>query len=238
MQLQFQKNPKYFFLQLQFPELILHDYSVEGYMSEKLGRRHLGGHDLVRRMDRQGSAMVQKMLGLSEAENGTPIDELLQARTSRHKRAGQDVETNSDSRRRYGSCRCRQNTHDTFVHVHLITEHSAQVQSLTTRTRVAQGQHGSGLRIVVSPKLFRHPSVMSHMLPHLSLNTSTRSHLPHLSSDLLPHCPAELKKPCEIHGGLADINLRLPQPKRPNPTSRNSPEHWDRSVSNTRKCGR
>ena len=37
--------------------------------------------------------------------------------------------------------KCRQNTHshDTFVHVQLITESSAQVQSLTTRTRVAQG---------------------------------------------------------------------------------------------------
>ena len=36
---------------------------------------------------------------------------------------------------------CTQNTHshDTFVHVQLITEGNAQVQSLTTRTRVAQG---------------------------------------------------------------------------------------------------
>ena len=48
---------------------------------------------------------------------------------------------------------CRQNTHshDTFVHVQRFN-----------------GQHGSGLRIVVPPKRFRHPSVMSQMLPQLS----------------------------------------------------------------------
>ena len=44
-------------------------------------KRHLGGHDLVRRMDRQEEVLilVQKMLGLCEAEGGTKIDELLQA---------------------------------------------------------------------------------------------------------------------------------------------------------------
>ena len=38
--------------------------------------------------------------------------------------------------------RYEQNTHshDTFVHVQLITERSAQVPSLTTRTRMAQGR--------------------------------------------------------------------------------------------------
>ena len=44
------------------------------------------------------------MLGLCEAKDGTEIDELLQAGASRHKRARQNVETNSDSRRRQGSC--------------------------------------------------------------------------------------------------------------------------------------
>ena len=47
-----------------------------------------------------GSDLVQKMLGTRETENGTKIDELFQARTSGHKRTSQDVETNSDSRRR------------------------------------------------------------------------------------------------------------------------------------------
>ena len=66
---------------------------------------------------------------------------------------------------------CRQNTHshDTFVHVQLITERSAQAQSLTTRTRVAQ------VVCLGVSKVVCHPSVMSHMLPHLSQNTSTRS---------------------------------------------------------------
>ena len=39
--------------------------------------------------------MVQEMLGLCEAEDGTEIDELLQAGASWHKRARQDVKTNS-----------------------------------------------------------------------------------------------------------------------------------------------
>ena len=44
------------------------------------------------------------MLGLCERENGTKIDEQLQAGASRHKRVQQDVTTNPDSRRRQGSC--------------------------------------------------------------------------------------------------------------------------------------
>ena len=48
---------------------------------EKWRRRHLGGHDLVGRMDRQGRSpdMVQKVFGIREAKNGTETDELLQA---------------------------------------------------------------------------------------------------------------------------------------------------------------
>ena len=47
---------------------------------EKWGRRHLEGHDFVRRMDRQGEVfvMVQKVFGIYEAKNGTKTDELLQ----------------------------------------------------------------------------------------------------------------------------------------------------------------
>ena len=46
---------------------------------------------------REGSDLVQKMLGSCEAENGTKIAQLLQARASGHKRTWQDVKTNSDS---------------------------------------------------------------------------------------------------------------------------------------------
>ena len=50
----------------------------------KWRKRHLGGHDLV-----------QEMLGLCEAKDGTEIDELLQAGAGGHKRAPQDAKTNS-----------------------------------------------------------------------------------------------------------------------------------------------
>ena len=59
-----------------------------------------------------------------------------------------------------------------------------------------KGQHGSGLRIVVSPKRFRHPSVMSHTLPHVSLNTSTRSLAP-TSPIFAPSSPS-LSCPLEL----------------------------------------
>ena len=99
---------------------------------------------------------------------------------------------------------CGQNTHshNTFVHVQRITERSAQVQSLTTRTRVAQATTAQGLRIGVSSCLICcrtcHRTLL-HDLPHL----------PQPSSDLLlPHClvfRTWITKPCEIHGGAADI---------------------------------
>ena len=40
---------------------------------ETWGRRHLGGHDLVRRIDRQekNSDMVQKVFRIRDAKNGT-----------------------------------------------------------------------------------------------------------------------------------------------------------------------
>ena len=44
------------------------------------------------------------MLGLCETENGTKIDELLQAGASRHKRVRQDVKTNSGLCRRQDPC--------------------------------------------------------------------------------------------------------------------------------------
>ena len=71
-----------------------------------MGRRHLGGHDLVRRTDKQGEILIwcRKCSGTCETEIGIKIDELLQAGASGHKRARQNVKTNSGSRRWQGSC--------------------------------------------------------------------------------------------------------------------------------------
>ena len=80
----------------------------------------------------------------------------------------------------------RQNTysHDTFVHVQRITERIAQVQSLITRTRVAQVVC-LGVSTVVC-----HPSVISHMWPHLSQSISSRPVFRPPSPSL--SCPSEL----------------------------------------------
>ena len=67
----------------------------------KWGRRHLGGHDLVRRMDRQVPDMVQTM-------NETKTDGLLQAGTDGFPRVWQNVEENSSPRRWVGSRQWRQ----------------------------------------------------------------------------------------------------------------------------------
>ena len=110
--------------------------------------------------------------------------------------------------------------HDTTVHVQRITARSAQVQSLTSRARMAQGRTAEELRIVVSLK----DSVIS-----ASCLTCCRtchrtllhdlSHLPQPFYDLLPHCPVlrnSIKKPCEIDDGVEDkLNLHLPPVMRP-----------------------
>ena len=107
--------------------------------------------------------------------------------------------------------KCRQNTHshDTFAHVQLITARTAQIQSLITRTRVAQ------VVCFGASKAVCHPNVMSHMLPHLPQNTSARSLSLSLSSTsrVLSRPILEWSmKPCETHGGVADtLNLHLPQ---------------------------
>ena len=49
--------------------------------------------------------MVQEMLRLCETENGAQFDELLQAKASGHKRAWENVENNSVSRRWQSSCK-------------------------------------------------------------------------------------------------------------------------------------
>ena len=46
--------------------------------------------------------MMQKMLGSREAENGIKVDELLQARASRHHRTWQNVENESRSSKTAG----------------------------------------------------------------------------------------------------------------------------------------
>ena len=85
-----------------------------------------------------------------------------------------------------------------------------------------KGQHGSGLRIVVCLVRFRHPSVMSHMLPHLSLNTSAGSFSPtspffRPSSPSLS-CPLELDqetlRDSRRSGGYL-LNMHLPQVMSP-----------------------
>ena len=70
----------------------------------------MGGHDLVRRVDRQGEVLIRcrKCSGYAR-QNGTKIDELLQAGESGHKRALEKVETNSDPRRRPNSCKVGKN---------------------------------------------------------------------------------------------------------------------------------
>ena len=49
--------------------------------------------------------MMQEMLRLCEAENGTTTDEVLQAGASGHTIAGRNVATNSGSRGRQSSCK-------------------------------------------------------------------------------------------------------------------------------------
>ena len=82
------------------------------YLSEKLGKcgkaTFLGGHDLVRRTDRKGEVLIRcrKCSGyVCEAGTGTKIDELLQAGASGHKRAWENVEKDSGSRRWQSSCK-------------------------------------------------------------------------------------------------------------------------------------
>ena len=63
-------------------------------------------HDMARRIRWAGRSfdLVQKMLGVRTTENGTKTDDLLQARASGHKRAWQNVETNSGSLRWQDTC--------------------------------------------------------------------------------------------------------------------------------------
>ena len=51
----------------------------------------MGGHDKERRMDRQGEGLIwcRTLRGPCETENGTEINEMLQAGASRHKRVWQ-----------------------------------------------------------------------------------------------------------------------------------------------------
>ena len=90
--------------------------------------------------------------------------------------------------------RCIQNTHsnDTFVHVQRITERTTQMFSLTQHAWLKSFA-------LVRQKVVSHPSVMSHMLPHLP-HTTTRSLFFRPSSPSLSWS----MKPCETHGGVAE----------------------------------
>ena len=52
----------------------------------------MGGHDLVRRMDRQGEVLIwcNKVFGIREAKNRTKTNELLQTGTDGHQRIWQN----------------------------------------------------------------------------------------------------------------------------------------------------
>ena len=70
------------------------------YRSKMLGKwvkRHLGGHDLVRRVDRQGQVLIwcKRCSGYARQKMGPKLMKLLQAGASGHKRVRQDVKTDS-----------------------------------------------------------------------------------------------------------------------------------------------
>ena len=66
---------------------------------ENWERWYVGGHDLVRRMDRQGEVLIWcwKCSGYARQKNGTETDELLQAGTNGHQRIWKNAEKNPDS---------------------------------------------------------------------------------------------------------------------------------------------
>ena len=72
----------------------------------------MGGHDTVRKLDRQGDLLIwcRKMHGLCEAKDGTQVDELLQAGESGHKRIRQDAKNESRFLKMAGSLPRRQET--------------------------------------------------------------------------------------------------------------------------------
>ena len=86
-----------------------------------------------------------------------------------------------------------------FVHVQRITERTAPMFH-SRNTRASRIVHCS-----VS-KTNCHPSVMSHMLPHLPHNTSTRSLSP-ASLVFRPSSPS-LSRPTSVHSGLDQETLR------------------------------
>ena len=67
-----------------------------------MGRRHLTGHDLVRRMDRQGEVLIwcRKCSGYARQRMGTEANELLHAGTDGHQRIWQNGENNPNTRGR------------------------------------------------------------------------------------------------------------------------------------------
>ena len=99
---------------------------------------------------------------------------------------------------------CRQNTHshDTFVHVQRITERTAQMFH-------SRNPRGSRIAHCSVSETICHPSVMSHMFPHLPQNTSTRSLSP-TSLVFRPYSPS-LSCLISVHSGLGYEALRDPR---------------------------
>ena len=69
------------------------------------GKRLSGGHDMVRRTDRQGEVLIwcRKCSGYSRQKMGRQVDEQLEAGASGHRRARRNVDTYSGLWRTAGS---------------------------------------------------------------------------------------------------------------------------------------
>ena len=86
----------------------------------------------------------------------------------------------------------------------------SHAHSLTTRTRVAQGQQGSS-RLLWCVKTTCHPGVMSHPLQHLTLTTST--------SSLSPTSPIfQSFSPSQSHSLVLDPKRSGGSTESPSPT--------------------
>ena len=111
-----------------------------------------------------------------------------------------------------GTCGQSTHSHDTFVHEKLIKARTAQMFHSPREHAWLKANTAQVVCLGVS-KVVCQSSVMSHMLPHLSQSTSTRSLTCLPTIFLLPHCPVLqnwIKKRCEIHDGVADtLNLHL-----------------------------
>ena len=154
---------------------------------------------------------------------------------------GEKVQRNDHKNGRSSRRCCIQNTHshDTFVHVQVIRTMPAQMFHSPREHAWLKGQHGSGLRIVVSPERFRLSSVMSHMLPHLSLNTSTRSLSPTspIFRPCSPSCPLALDEETLRDSRLKGGSTEPASPTDYEPNMVQSDDFEPRRIEFDRKIG-